>query len=158
MCDFCFREAGAGSSHRGEFASRQTPKAAQLPFHLRTPTNVINHLARVSGSEIHLSIPCKSTVSPSQVHHLDHSPKVHRAFAICQCPQTWAAVLASLFVFTCLGSTRHSHRSHQWVMTVCGHRSIRYRKMFGSRAHSVLVPRRIVHIPAALQTAAPTRR
>ena len=100
----CLREAGAGSSN------------------LLTPTNNINHLARVSGSEIQLSTPCKSTVSPSQVHHLDHSPKVYRAFAIRQFPQTWEPAMASLYVFTCLGRTRHCHRPHQWVMTVCDHK------------------------------------
>jgi len=78
----CIRESGAGSSN------------------LLTPTNNINHLARVSGSEIQLSTPCKSTVSPSQVHHLNHSPKVYRAFAIRQLPQKlesrrWRACMCS---------------------------------------------------------------
>ena len=104
MYNFCFREAGAGGSN---------------PL---TPTNNINHLARVSGSEIHLSTPCKSTVSPSQVHLVDHSPKVYRACAIAQFPQTWEPVMASLYVSTCLGSSRHCHRPHQWVMAVCGHK------------------------------------
>jgi len=67
----CLREAGAGSSN------------------LLTPTNDINHLTRVSESEIQFSIPCKSTVSPDRVHNLDHSLKVYLAFAIPQFPQTW---------------------------------------------------------------------
>ena len=54
MYNYCFREAGAGGSN---------------PL---TPTNDINHLTRVSESEIQFSTPCKSTVSPND--NLDLSP------------------------------------------------------------------------------------